>query len=192
MSNGRFVLGLAGPPAAGKSSVATAVAQITGARQVSFGDFVRSHAQHRALGHARETLQRLGQQLLDELGPSGFVAATLGAAGLTPADQPVVWDGVRHLRVFDALTDLYAVAVQLVYLEPPQDQRRSRLLTDGVDDETLRRWDADDTERERSALAARADLVCHAGDLDDAVAETIQLLRGTPATSSPARQRRPS
>jgi adenylate kinase family enzyme len=171
-----FVLALAGPPAAGKTTVAAAVCQRTGARRVGFGDFVRAHAAEQGIESGRDALQRLGTHLLDDLGPSAFILAALDAAGVDSRDRPVVWDAVRHLSVLDALDELYDDPVRLVFLDPPADARRHRLKEAGADEQAIQRWDADSTERDREALAQRANLLCTAAAPRQAIEQTLALI----------------
>lgn len=180
MSVDEFILALAGPPASGKTTVALAVATRTGARRVGFGDFVRSEASSRGRTPGRDTLQRLGQQLLEDLGPEPFCRAALRCAQATLKDRPVIWDGVRHLGILTALRSLYDAPVRLIYLEPPDGPRRERFARDANSPEQLRRWEADPTEREGHQLADAADLRCAATTTREAISETLALLSREP------------
>lgn len=176
MSIHDFVLALAGAPASGKTTVARALATRTGARRVSFGDLVRAEASRRGGIPDRDALQRLGQELLDDLGPEAFCRTALRSPGATLDDRPVIWDGVRHLRVLAALRSLYDAPVRLVYLEPPDGPRRERFAREAGSPEQLRRWEADATEQEGVQLAESADLRCTAATAREAINETLALL----------------
>jgi adenylate kinase family enzyme len=171
-----FVLALAGAPASGKTTVARAVAERTAARCVNFGDLIRAEAAGRGEPVDRAELQRLGQGLLNELGPEAFCLAALRCAGASLEDRRVIWDGVRHLRVHAALCALYDLPVRLVYLEPPAEPRRERFAREAGSQEQLESWEADATERERSQLADVAELRCTADTTEEAVDETLALL----------------
>lgn len=172
----RFVLAIAGAPASGKTTVARAVATHTGGRRVSFGDLVRAEARRRGCSLDRGALQRLGQQLLDDVGPEAFCRAALRAAGSSVEDRPVIWDGIRHLRVLTALRSLYDVHVLLIYLRPPDAARRQRFAREAGSRKELARLEAHATEREAKRLFEAADLVCTAATTDAAFKETLELL----------------
>jgi adenylate kinase family enzyme len=176
----RFVLALAGAPASGKTTVARALATQTGARRVSFGDLVRTEAASRGDSLDRDSLQHLGQQLLDDLGPDAFCRAALRAAGAALQDRPVIWDGVRHLRVLTALGSLYNTPVRLVYLQPPEGPRRERFARQASSPEQLRRWEQDATEQEADQLADVADLRCPAATTLKAISQTLAFLSLAP------------
>lgn len=176
----RFVLGLAGAPASGKTTVARVVATQTGALRVSFGNLVRAEAQRYHCSVDRDALQRLGQQVLDDLGPQAFCQAALRSVGATVEDRPVVWDGVRHLRVLTALRSLYDVPVRLVYLQPPEGPRRERFAREASSPEQLRHWEEDATEQEGDQLARAADLRCTSATTREAMSQTLALLSPAP------------
>lgn len=180
MSDHRFVLALSGAPASGKTTVARAVADQTGARRVAFGDFVRREAARRSVDTNRGALQQLGQALLDELGPKRFCRAALDAAGATPEDRPVIWDGVRHPVILGALAHVYDAPITLVYLDPPRDDRRARFAREAHSVDELERWERDATERHGAELIGMANLVCAAEQPDQVVAEIITALSTSP------------
>lgn len=180
MSADDFVLALAGAPASGKTTVAQALATRTGAHRVSFGDLARAEARGKDGALDRDVLQRLGQQLLNDLGPEAFCRAALRCAGATLEDRPVIWDGVRHVRIFITLRSLYDTPVRLVYLQPPDEPRRERFSREAASPEQLRRWEADATEHEGDQLAAAADLRCTAVTTHEAINEVLALLSLAP------------
>ncbi len=173
MSDSRFALALAGGPSAGKTTVARAIADRIGARRISFGDYVRARAAETGQETSREQLQQLGQDLLGEFGAEGLCLATLSHAGGRPEERPVIWDGVRHLVVADALRALYEDDLRLGYLNPPSEARRFRLAEQANSDAQLARWEADATEAEGEALKRAADLICVAARVEDAIDEVF-------------------
>ena len=173
MSAKSGVLALAGPPAAGKSTLARHIAQQTGARNIAFGDYVRANAAAMGLDTNRETLQRLGQALLEASGAEAFCCHVLRSAGGTPTDRPVIWDGVRHVAVLDALSALYGPELRLVYLDPPIGVRLNRL---GILQHELAVIDQDATEAERERIRERSDLVCDEPELDHLSRRVMTLL----------------
>jgi len=115
----------------------------------------------RGLDPERATLQQIGQTLLDELGAKGFCQAALRSAGGFPGETPLIWDGIRHVRVLDALIALYCESLRFVYLDPPRAERLKRL---GVSEHVLATIEQDRTETDGELLRGRADLI--SGELE--------------------------
>ncbi len=178
-----FVLALAGPPASGKTSVARALSSSYSAPLLGFGDLVRYEASRRGLPADRDAWQALGTRLVRELVAEGMARAVLDRAGVDLGHVPVIWDGVRHVQIDDALRGLYAPApVLLVVLRPPERERRARLLAEAGTVERLRRWERHETESHLDELASRAASVCAAPTLADAI-DDVQRLVATVASA---------
>lgn len=177
MTVGRFALAVAGAPSAGKTTLAREIAARTGARRVAFGDYVRIRAADAGRATSRDVLQQLGQDLLDELGPEGLCRAALESAGGASEERPVVWDGVRHLSVCEALYGMYGSDLALVYLDPPGEARRARLARQAASDEQLSRWERDATEAEHESLKRAADLICTAVHPEQAADEVLAFVQ---------------
>lgn len=95
------VLGTSAPMGAGSSDVIRRAAESLNVRYASFGKYVSKEADKRGLAISRETLQDLGQSLVDS-DVQGFCSNVLQECGWQ-SGTPLVIDGVRHLRVLDAL-----------------------------------------------------------------------------------------
>jgi AAA domain len=170
------VLALAGPPAAGKTTLAREMAQLSGARRIGFGDYVRAEAAARGVEPTRTVLQRLGQRLLGELGAEGFCDAALRSAGGVPTGRPLIWDGVRHVSVLAALSSLYADDLRLVFLDAPRAERLRRL---GMSELELAIIDQDETESDVDLLRDHADLVLDGLTISAAIPQVTELFDGT-------------
>lgn len=172
-----FVLALAGAQSSGKTTLARAVSSYTAAAYVGFGDLVRAEAARRGLVGSRDELQELGQALLHELGALLFSERALDVAGVAPGARPVVWDGVRHPEVLDALREMYAPApVTLVTLAPDETARRRRVEARGASEAELARSEAHETERYRDWLEAQSALVCRGSTPELMLTEVLELL----------------
>jgi dephospho-CoA kinase len=172
-----FVVALAGAQGTGKTTLAHALAAREGAAYVGFGDLVRAEAARRGIGGSRDELQELGQALLDELGPSLFCKRALEEAGVRRGARPVVWDGVRHPAVLEALRALYAPApVTLVTLAPDEDDRRQRVEATGGSIAHQVRWEAHEMESHIGWLEEHSELVSRASPPELALAEVLNLL----------------
>jgi dephospho-CoA kinase len=164
------IVGIAGPIAAGKSALAKALADNNVGTRASFGAFVRKVANERGVPEERDELQRLGEELLNELGAIEFTQQALdGIVG-----ENLVIDGVRHVAVSDALAaraDRYV----LVFVELDDAQRQARLEAREERSVDLAALDGHSTEREVGLLLSRADLVV-GGDESDAWRQVVALL----------------
>lgn len=112
-----------GPIGAGKSR-AVKVFAAKGYAVVSFSRLVRQECAQRNLLLTRENCQGVGQQLFASLGAEGIVAAAMAAAGVTALER-VVFDGVRHSSVLDAIQQR-APHVVTVFVDSPQAMRYER------------------------------------------------------------------
>lgn len=164
------IIGIAGPIAAGKSALAQALIDHGVGTRASFGAYVREVAYERGVHPSRDHLQRLGEELLNELGAIEFTDRALeGAVG-----NDLVVDGVRHVAVSAALAaraDRYA----LVFVQLDDAQRRVRLEAREGHPIDLEALDRHSTEREVALLLADADLVV-SGDETDAWRRVVALL----------------
>jgi hypothetical protein len=172
MSAGHPALALAGRIESGKSSVASLLSERLGLPVFSFGAYIRSISPPDA---RREDLQAAGARLLEEVGPDGLVAAVLEFGGLDSA-TPAIWEGVRHLSVFEALRARYApIAVDLFYLSPPEGPRLARARQSAGTSRRRAVWEAHQTE-ETDALAASARMKITANTPQAAAAEILSEL----------------
>lgn len=157
-----IVLGLSGQIASGKSTIATALARVIGCDHVSFGKYVRTVASERGYDESRQTLQDLGQHLLESRGAEGFCLDVLAsqAPRFVPGNDLVI-EGIRHTDVVDALSFLVQPSVfALVFVRVDERTRRNRLaLREGEGNTDLKTADKHSTEQQvRRAMQGRAAL----------------------------------
>jgi adenylate kinase family enzyme len=169
MSPARPTIAIAGRIESGKSSVSSLLSARLGMPVLSFGDFIRTTCPP---GAPREELQAAGAQLLDEIGPSGLVGAVLESRGLDTT-TPVIWEGVRHLNVLEALRGRYAPdPVELFFLSPPEARRLARAEQTAGSRGRRNDWEAHETEA-TDALAEAARMTITASTAEGAVAEIL-------------------
>lgn len=172
---GRMV-GLAGKLGSGKSSVGHRLADALNAPLASFGAYVRSIADERALVHSREVLQALGEELLRTLGPLTFASQVVDSSGWK-GQGPLVVEGIRHVDIVSALREgNRETPFLLVYLEVPEELRLSRLeARDRLSPSQVAVYESHSTESDVvSRLRQIADLVVEAGaDVDTTVAAVL-------------------
>lgn len=169
-------IALAGRTGAGKTTVGERLAEAFSVPLASFGGFVRSQADARGLDQERETLQDLGQLLIETLGWTRFCVETLAAVGVKPPAACVV-EGVRHVEAVVALRSLYSpVAVTFVWLDISDKERVARLWGRGDDPRLLTSWERHEIERQAlDALPEAADLRVPSDDA--AAARIIESIR---------------
>jgi len=152
------VVGLAGPIAAGKTTIALELATELGTPCVSFGDAVRRVAFERSLPTDRATLQDLGEELV-ESGWEPFCRAVLAQAPWRPG-QSLVIDGIRHLGAITTLRRLVAPSLlAIVFLEVSAEARRERLAARGTTQQETLVADDHRSEVELRSVREAADLV---------------------------------
>lgn len=172
--NAGYSIGLAGGISSGKSTMATALASHLGLQRISFGDFVRHEVQTRGLGVDRPTLQTVGAELLDSLSADGFCRAAAKWAKLDVESTGLVWDGIRHASVANALRQLQPhMQFLLIGLRPPEIERRDRVLSEAGTFEEREAWERDSTERELESVLEMADYTCSADDPGRAIDEAL-------------------
>lgn len=154
------IIAFAGRMGAGKSSVSAPLAADLKWKLASFGGFVRKIATNRGVEHTRESLQAIGEELEAD-DPTRFCRSVLDDAGWD-AGESVVVEGIRHVSILNALKSLVAPQpVFLVYLEAPEDVRRTRLEERGAQEaRSLSKAETHSTERDViSELPQLANLV---------------------------------
>ena len=98
------LLGLSARMQAGKTTVSKAVASEMHAVRISFGRVVSEEAEKQQLDITRETLQNLGESMVQE-DVYGFCQRVLDSKGWQKG-MSIVVDGVRHKRVLLALREI--------------------------------------------------------------------------------------
>lgn len=155
----RALIAIAGGAGSGKSSIASALAEILEGQQASFGDAVRAEAKRRGLdADDRTTLQDLGNDLINE-GWGSFVGRVM--ATVANDVDVVVIEGVRH---HDAIAGLRSASggrtVLTVFVRTSLSVRIERLTDrDGKTRAEVEVAIAHSNEHEVESLEEVADLV---------------------------------
>lgn len=181
-----FAVALSGRIGAGKSTLAECLAQRLGAPAVGFGSTVRAEAARRSVVSTRESLQELGQSMLESLGAEAFSLLAMREAGVEPSDLPLVIEGVRHVEVYEALSSLVAPGrLHLVYVNTPDQIRSGRLVDNGIEADKIPSIDSHVTERDVATKLRRlADYVVSNTNGDAACEEVTQWLEAKHTDSS--------
>ena len=169
-----LVLGFVGKIGSGKSTISTAVAEVLGWPRTGFGDYVRALAAQRGLPEDRQSLQRLGESLVNEK-PGEFCRMVLDQAKWEPGKSLVV-DGIRHAAIVSALREMVAPAeLLLVFVAVPDSLREARVRRrDGQDHVPLDLLDSHSTESDVERLLSKmADLTVEGNGPTEVLASEI-------------------
>lgn len=162
----KIVLGIAGKMGSGKSTLSTALAEDTGLKCASFGNYVRYIARQEGRNpESKEILQEIGESLVEK-DPKEFCLSVLEFADWKP-DQSLIVEGIRHVEVSSALQQITAPSkFVLTYFDIDEDIRRERLLRDrGVDLNQLEKLDSHSTEAQvKTKLLQLADYRLNANE----------------------------
>jgi len=154
------ILGFAGRIGSGKSTISRMISQILGWPCLSFGDCVRTIAKERGLSVDRESLQKLGQSLIDT-DCEGFCKRVLSSYGNTKS-QSVVVDGIRHTKVINTLKQLInSNDFVLIFVDTPENILLKRLDSEkNLNKKQLKELESHATEAEvNNAIRGLADLI---------------------------------
>jgi cytidylate kinase len=155
----RHVIVLAGPKGAGKTFLAEAISKAASLPRVSFGNAVRETARSKGLPTDTETLQNLGQTIVQQ-NPVLLCEHVLAQAK-SGDDAGLVIDGLRHKEVFVTLKRLCAPRpVVLVFIDIAADEQVRRIaMRDGIDAAGVQRMNLHQVEAQLPEIRAMADLI---------------------------------
>ena len=148
----------AGKIGVGKSAISSLLAFELGWKRTSFGSYIRSVASERREEPGREILQKIGEEL-EATDPEGLCRSVLNSVAWQNG-EPVVIDGIRHLRILGILRELVKPQpLCLIYLDVQETTRKARLANrQGGDLVSLATIDAHSTEHDvRTCLQGVAD-----------------------------------
>jgi dephospho-CoA kinase len=153
------MIALSGLPGSGKTTIARAIAEVTGGQVIGFGDHVRKLAALSGRPANRTELQDLGDAAVAE-NPIAFLEAVIAPAG--DDWNILILDGLRHLSLLgplrNAALEREARFVH-VHLAIAPETRLARLAERGVPLKVTEQADRHRVEVDGwSALADRADV----------------------------------
>ena len=149
-----LIIAFSGMPGSGKTTLSTELARVLGVPRVGFGGYVRSVAIQQNLPIDRESLQRLGQSLIEE-NVSQFCENVLKNSNLLEADYFIL-DGIRHSSVLSYFRSNYPL--MFIYVTAPYETLKNRLKARG-EAELIDSLRTEPTEMEvESILKGQADL----------------------------------
>jgi dephospho-CoA kinase len=173
------VLAFAGRMGSGKTTLTIALAKALGCKRASFGDYVRHIVKARGIEQTRETLQKIGTDLLQQ-DRLAFCSEVLRHAGWTPGDALVI-DGLRHAETINLIQQLVSpLKLRIVYLRVDDAIRLERLRARGEGErEMLSLAESHSSEQQvTSILARRANLTIDGGDsVEESVRRVVEWMQ---------------
>lgn len=168
---------VAGKICSGKSTLAKRIAEHTGYTLVSFGGVLKDHLVKSDLPVTRESLQRIGQELIDQLGYDGFLQWSIEHSPQIQWNGPLIVDGLRHGVVYTRLVEMFPRSV-LVYCVCDLEMQLARLMArDQISENEARRILSHETEQYVSELELQANLFFRPGDqMEDFLAQLDALI----------------
>lgn len=163
---------VAGKTCSGKSTLAKKTAIHTGYPLVSFGGILNEHLVRSDLLVTRDTLQNLGQELINQLGYEGFLQWIIEHSPHIQWDNSLVIDGLRHGAIYSRLVETFPRIV-LIYCGCDLEIQITRLIErDKVDRGEAERIISHETEQYIAELEPRANLFFPPGDsMEDFLAQ---------------------
>lgn len=158
---------VAGKICSGKSTLAKKIAEHTGYPLISFGGILKDHLVKSDLPVTRESLQRIGQELIDQLGYDGFLRWSIEHSPQIQWNSSLIVDGLRHGAIYSCLVETFPHSI-LVYCACDPGTQLARLMArDQLDENDARETLSHETEKYVSELEASANLFFRPGDSTD-------------------------
>lgn len=124
-----LVLGLAGLPATGKTTIGEYLAFKYGFRYARYSSLLATMFQRKhAVRPTRAQLQNFGYEVHQELGPESLTRLLIQT--LPPAENCVI-DGLRHIGDYDTLRAHFGERFHLLFIEAADKFRLKRIESDG-------------------------------------------------------------
>lgn len=155
---------VAGKICSGKSTLAKRIAEHAGYPLISFGGILKDHLVKSDLPVTRESLQRIGQELIDQLDYDGFLRWSIEHSPQVRWDGPLIVDGLRHGAIYTGLVEMFPCNV-LVYCVCDSETQLARLKDrDEISEDAVQEILSHETERYVSDLEPQANLFFRPGD----------------------------
>lgn len=154
-------IAICGPISSGKSSIIRSLSKEFDWDIISFGDYVRFIAKTKSLEITRSILQEVGEELIKSTDPEYFLKKVIEFND--PKSNIHLYDGVRHLKIVDALQQIYPVT-SIIFLHISDFDRYNRYISRSATGDPLVSFDdfielsSRPTEKEITDISLRANL----------------------------------
>ena len=149
---------VAGKICSGKSTLAKKIAERTGCPLISFGEILKDHLVKSDLPVTRETLQRIGQELIDQLGYDGFLRWSIKHSPQIQWNDPLVIDGLRHGAIYSRLVEMFPRSILVYCVCDPETQLARLMNRDQMNTDEARQILSHETEQYVSELEPQVHL----------------------------------
>lgn len=169
---------VAGKICSGKSTLAKKIADHTGYPLISFGGILKDHLVKSDLPVTRESLQRIGQELIDQLGYDGFLRWSIEHSPQIQWNGSLIVDGLRHGEIYFRLVETFPHSI-LIYCACDPGTQLARLMARYQQDENdARETLSHETEKYVSELETSTNLFFRPGDsVDDFLVQLDALIK---------------
>lgn len=166
---------IAGKTCSGKSYVARKLAECYSLPLWSFGSAIRRISQSLDASYDVQSLQDLGQRLINEKGYAGFLEYLIKFESQVEWSSSLIIDGVRHVEMYRALQKRFPCSC-LVYCECSQSVQVSRMIArDHISLAQAQKIISHPIECNTDMVESSANYVHHS---EDDILELISALRG--------------
>lgn len=150
---------VAGKICSGKSTLARKIAEHTNYPLISFGGILKDHLAKSDLPVTCDSLQRIGQELIDQLGYEEFLRWSIEHSPQIQWERSLIIDGLRHGTIYTCLAERFPRGI-LVYCVCDQETQLARLVVrDQINEGEARRILSHETEQHVSELESKAQLL---------------------------------
>lgn len=125
---------------------------------ISFGGILKGHLVRNDLPVTRESLQRIGQELIDQLGHDGFLQWSIKHSPQIQWNGPLIVDGVRHGAIYTRLIETLPRCVLVYCVCDPETQLARLMARDRISEDAALQILSHETERYVSELEPQANL----------------------------------
>lgn len=126
--NNRQVICFAGQICSGKTTYAKQLAEVLDAQYVHFGTIIRNYAKEHGYSDDRNSLQKVGQIIMETLGYSGLMDLAVTYYHIENTPRNIIFDGVRHKDILNEIKRRYS-NVKLVYVKATDKERYKRYIS---------------------------------------------------------------
>lgn len=119
------VICFSGKICSGKSMYSKRLAEILDAQYIHFGSIIKKYAKRNGVECDRESLQRVGECMVDTLGSDGLMELVMSE--LDGSTRDIIFDGIRHEEVYAEIKRRFENA-KLVYVEANAHSRHQRYI----------------------------------------------------------------
>ncbi|MCL0058954.1 AAA family ATPase [Dehalococcoidia bacterium] len=122
----RIVIGVSGPIGAGKTCLCNILVAKYGFKYLSFGKLISDILKEEGVEITRENLQNMGEKIIKEKGCKGVVDLLFKKYQVGEVSNYTI-DGIRHMKVYLYLKEIFKSSFKLVYVDAPLTVRFERV-----------------------------------------------------------------